>query len=162
MADESTRPARDPEPGATAHSVTNVVAHSVTDVLAQTVTDVTADPRDPVRRGGTPTGATAGATTPATTAATTPAGAGGDPWLDVDMEVRLHFGGREMLLSEALAIGPGSVLELDRHVSDAVDLLVGDRIVARGEVVVLGGNFALQIAEVLPPQPRLESVRCLL
>ncbi len=84
------------------------------------------------------------------------------PWLDVEMEVRLHFGGREMLLSEALEIGPGSVLELDRHISDPVDLLVGDRIVARGEVVVLGGNFALQIAEVLPPQPRLESVRCLL
>jgi len=86
----------------------------------------------------------------------------GEPWMDVEMEVRLHFGGREMLLSEALEIGPGSVLELDRHVSDPVDLLVGDRIVARGEVVVLGGNFALQIAEILPPQPRLESVRCLL
>lgn len=122
---------------ASAHSVTNVVAHTETDVVAQTVTDVTTG------RGG------AGQT-------------GGDPWLDVDMEVRLHFGGREMLLSEALEIGPGTVLELDRHVTDPVDLLVGDRIVARGEVVVLGGNFALQIAEVLPPQPRLESVRCLL
>ena len=88
--------------------------------------------------------------------------AAAQPWLDVEMEVRLHFGGREMLLSEALEIGPGSVLELDRHISDPVDLLVGDRIVARGEVVVLGGNFALQIAEILPPQPRLESVRCLL
>lgn len=86
---------------------------------------------------------------------------GAEPWMDVELEVRLHFGGREMLLGEALEIGPGTVLELDRHVDEPVDLLVGDRIVARGEVVVLGGNFALQIAEVLPPQPRLERVRCL-
>ena len=54
------------------------------------------------------------------------------------------------------------MLELDRLVSDPVDLLVGDRIVARGEVVVVGGNFGLQVTEVLQPVPRLESVRCLL
>lgn len=85
-----------------------------------------------------------------------------EPWLDVDLEVRLHFGGREMSLAEALEIGPGTVLELDRDVTDPVDLLVGDRIVARGEVVVVGGNFALHVSEVVEPQARLESVRCLL
>ena len=128
-----------PQGGSTeTHSVTNVAAHTETDVVAQTVTE-TREVRGP--RG---------------------VAESGEPWIDVEMEVRLHFGGREMLLSEALEIGPGTVLELDRHVSDPVDLLVGDRIVARGEVVVLGGNFALQISEVLPPQPRLESVRCLL
>lgn len=92
-------------------------------------------------------------------AASTPAP---EPWLDLELEVRLHFGGREMRLAEALAIAPGTVLELDRDVTDPVDLLVGDRIVARGEVVVVGGNFALHVSEVLAPQPRLESVRCLL
>ena len=85
-----------------------------------------------------------------------------EPWLDVELEVRLHFGGREMKLAEALEIAPGTVLELDRDVTDPVDLLVGDRIVARGEVVVVGGSFALHVSEVLEPQPRLESVRCLL
>jgi flagellar motor switch protein FliN len=85
-----------------------------------------------------------------------------EPWLDLELEVRLHFGGREMSLAEALEIAPGTILELDRDVTDPVDLLVGDRIVARGEVVVIGGSFALQVSEVLEPQPRLESVRCLL
>ena len=85
-----------------------------------------------------------------------------EPWLDVELEVRLHFGGREMTLAEVLEIAPGTVLELDRDVTDPVDLLVGDRIVARGEVVVVGGSFALHVSEVLEPQPRLESVRCLL
>jgi flagellar motor switch protein FliN/FliY len=42
-----------------------------------------------------------------------------------------------------------------------VDLVVGDRIVARGEVVVASGNFALRITEVVAPQLRLESIRCL-
>jgi flagellar motor switch protein FliN/FliY len=45
-------------------------------------------------------------------------------------------------------------------VSEPVDLLVGDRIVARGEVVVASGNFALRITEVATPQMRLESIRC--
>ncbi len=82
--------------------------------------------------------------------------------LDIELEARLQFGAREMLLSELLELTSGDVLELDRMVSDPVDLLVGDRIVARGEVVVVGGNFALQVTEVLQPKPRLENVRCLL
>jgi flagellar motor switch protein FliN/FliY len=81
--------------------------------------------------------------------------------LDIELEACIQFGAREMSLSELLELGSGDVLELDRLVSDPVDLLVGDRIVARGEVVVVGGNFALQVTEVLTPQPRLESVRCL-
>lgn len=85
----------------------------------------------------------------------------GDAFLDIEMEARIQFGSREMLLSEVLELNAGDVLELDRLVSDPVDLLVGDRIVARGEVVVVGGNFALQVTEVAVPRPRLESVRCL-
>lgn len=80
---------------------------------------------------------------------------------DIEVDARIQFGSREMLLSELLELNAGDVLELDRLVSDPVDLLVGDRIVARGEVVVVGGNFALQISEVAVPKPRLESVRCL-
>ncbi|WP_232296141.1 FliM/FliN family flagellar motor switch protein [Terriglobus sp. TAA 43] len=85
----------------------------------------------------------------------------GDAFLDIEMEARIQFGSREMLLSEVLELNAGDVLELDRLVSDPVDLLVGDRIVARGEVVVVGGNFALQVTEVAVPRLRLESVRCL-
>lgn len=86
---------------------------------------------------------------------------GNDALLDIQLEARIQFGAREMLLSELLELSSGDVLELDRLVSDPVDLLVGDRIVARGEVLVVGGNFGLQITEVLQPKPRLESVRCL-
>jgi flagellar motor switch protein FliN/FliY len=80
---------------------------------------------------------------------------------DIELEATLQFGSRELSLREVLELGPGDVVELDRHVSEPVDLVVGDRIVARGEVVVASGNFALRITEVATPQLRLESIRCL-
>jgi flagellar motor switch protein FliN/FliY len=87
--------------------------------------------------------------------------AGMELLLDVELEATLRFGCREMPLGEILDLGPGDVVQLDRHVSDPVDLIVGDRIVARGEVVLVNGNFALRVTEVAAPRKRLESIRCL-
>jgi flagellar motor switch protein FliN len=81
--------------------------------------------------------------------------------LDVELEAALRFGAREMQLGEILDLGPGDVVELDRHVTDPVDLIVGDKIVARGEVVLVKGNFGLRVTEVAAPRKRLESIRCL-
>jgi flagellar motor switch protein FliN len=81
--------------------------------------------------------------------------------LDVELEASLRFGCREMPLGEILDMGPGDVVQLDRHVSDPVDLIVGDRIVARGEVVLINGNYGLRVTEVAAPRKRLESIRCL-
>jgi flagellar motor switch protein FliN/FliY len=81
--------------------------------------------------------------------------------LDVELEATLRFGCREMPLGEILDLGPGDVVQLDRHVSDPVDLIVGDKIVARGEVVLVNGNFGLRVTEVAAPRKRLESIRCL-
>jgi flagellar motor switch protein FliN len=81
--------------------------------------------------------------------------------LDVELEASLRFGCREMPLGQILDLGPGDVVQLDRHVSDPVDLIVGDKIVARGEVVLVNGNFGLRVTEVAAPRKRLESIRCL-
>jgi flagellar motor switch protein FliN len=81
--------------------------------------------------------------------------------LDVELEASLRFGAREMPLGEILDLGPGDVVQLDRHINDPVDLIVGDKIVARGEVVLVNGNFGLRVTEVAEPQRRLESIRCL-
>ena len=81
--------------------------------------------------------------------------------LDIELEAALRFGCREMPLGEILELGPGDVVQLDRHVSDPVDLIVGDKIVARGEVVLVNGNFGLRVTEVAAPRKRLESIRCL-
>jgi flagellar motor switch protein FliN len=81
--------------------------------------------------------------------------------LDVELEASLRFGAREMPLMEILDLGPGDVVQLDRHIHDPVDLIVGDKIVARGEVVLVNGNFGLRVTEVAAPERRLESIRCL-
>jgi flagellar motor switch protein FliN len=81
--------------------------------------------------------------------------------LDIELEASLRFGSKEMPLSDVLELGPGDVVQLDRHVSDPVDLIVGDKIVARGEVVLVNGNFGLRVTEVAEPKKSLESIRCL-
>jgi flagellar motor switch protein FliN/FliY len=81
--------------------------------------------------------------------------------LDVELEAALRFGCREMPLGEILDLGPGDVVELDRHIADPVDLIVGDKIVARGEVVLINGDFGLRVTEIAEPRRRLESIRCL-
>lgn len=81
--------------------------------------------------------------------------------LDVELEASLRFGSKEMPLSDVLELGPGDVVQLERHISDPVDLIVGDKIVARGEVVLVNGNFGLRVTEVAEPRKSLESIRCL-
>ncbi len=81
--------------------------------------------------------------------------------LDVELDAAMRFGCCEMPLGDILELGPGDVVQLDRNVADPVDLVVGDKIVARGEVVLVDGNFGLRVTEVVSPRKRLESIRCL-
>jgi flagellar motor switch protein FliN len=66
----------------------------------------------------------------------------------VELAVSLRFGGRHMLLKDILDLCAGSIVELDQQVQEPVDLLLDGRIIARGEVVVVGGNYGLRITEV--------------
>lgn len=81
--------------------------------------------------------------------------------LDVELEATLRFGSRELPLGDLLELGPGDVVQLDRHINDPVDLIVADKIVARGDVVLVNGNFGLRVTEVAEPRLRLETIRCL-
>jgi flagellar motor switch protein FliN len=82
-----------------------------------------------------------------------------DLLLEVALDATLRFGSRALELRELLELGPGDVVELDRQLTDPVDLIVGDKIVARGEVVLVNGNFGLRVTEVAEPMRRLESIR---
>jgi len=68
--------------------------------------------------------------------------------LDVELEAVLRFGQRSLLLREVLELDAGSVVDLDRKVSDTAELLIDGRVVARGEVVVVDGNYGLRILEL--------------
>lgn len=70
--------------------------------------------------------------------------------MDVELSVSLHFGGRTMLLRDILELCAGTVVELDRQIQEPVELLLEGRTVARGEVVLVEGNYGLRVTELLP------------
>jgi len=78
--------------------------------------------------------------------------------LDVALDASLRFGQKQMLFKEVLDLRPGSVIELDRRVNEPAELLVAGRVIAKGEVVVVDGNYGLRITEVAQPKERLESI----
>ncbi len=81
--------------------------------------------------------------------------------LDVELDATLRFGCRELPLGQILDLGPGDVVWPTATSTTLADLIVGDKIVARGEVVLVDGNYGLRVTEVAEPRKRLETVRCL-
>lgn len=70
---------------------------------------------------------------------------------DVNLNVTIELGRTEMLVSDVLELGEGSVVELDKLAGDPVDIYVNERPVARGEVLVLNENFCVRVSEILAP-----------
>ena len=93
---------------------------------------------------------------PAPAAPAPRAEAGLDFLADVDVQVRVELGHSKLNVKEVLKLGPGSVVGLDSLVGDPVNVFVNDRLVARGEVLVVHDNFAIRITEVVPPPKSVE------
>jgi flagellar motor switch protein FliN/FliY len=68
--------------------------------------------------------------------------------IDVELDLTLRFGQRTLTLSEVADLTTGSVVELDRVVDEPVELLLGERVIARGEVVIVDGNYGMRITEL--------------
>ena len=69
---------------------------------------------------------------------------------DVELNVKIELGRSRMLVEEVLQLNEGSVVELDKLAGDPVDVFVNDRLVARGEVLVLNDNFCVRVNEIVP------------
>ncbi|MDX2055317.1 MAG: flagellar motor switch protein FliN [Polyangiaceae bacterium] len=69
--------------------------------------------------------------------------------MDVPVEVTVEIGRRTMKIADVLRLGPGSVLELDKASGEPLDILVNNRLVARGEAVVVGERYGIRLTEVL-------------
>lgn len=69
--------------------------------------------------------------------------------IDVPLSVTLRFGQRSMRLREVLELNTGAIVELDRQVEDPVDLILDERVIARGEVVIVDGNYGLRVTEIV-------------
>ena len=68
---------------------------------------------------------------------------------DVELNVKIELGRNRMLVEDVLKLGEGSVVELDKLAGDPVDVFVNDRLVARGEVLVLNDNFCVRVNEIV-------------
>ncbi len=68
---------------------------------------------------------------------------------DVELDVKIELGRAQMLIEDVLRLGSGSVVELDKLAGDPVDVFVNERLVARGEVIVLNENFCVRINEIV-------------
>lgn len=68
---------------------------------------------------------------------------------DVDLHVKIELGRSRMYVEDVLKLSTGSVVELDKLAGDPVDVFVNDRLVARGEVLVLNDNFCVRINEIV-------------
>jgi flagellar motor switch protein FliN/FliY len=69
--------------------------------------------------------------------------------MDLKLQVRVLFGRSQMRFKDVVKLGPGSIVELDRSPDDIVELLVNDRVIARGQVVVVEGCYGVRITEIL-------------
>lgn len=86
-----------------------------------------------------------------------PAASSLDHLLDVSVRVTAELGRVTMPISEILKLGIGTVVELDRPISEPVDLMVQGMRLARGEVVVVDDRFAIRIVEIVDPKKRATS-----
>ena len=79
--------------------------------------------------------------------------------LDVKLPIRVRIGTKKMLLKDVLNMDIGSVIELDQLANEPLDILVGDKVIAKGEVVIVDGNFGVQIVKIGTQKERLQQLR---
>ncbi len=82
-----------------------------------------------------------------------------DLLLDVPLEVSVELGRSRLSIQNLLALGPGSVVELDKLAGDPLDILVNGRLVARGEAVVVNDKFGVRITDIVSRAERVARLR---
>lgn len=79
--------------------------------------------------------------------------------MDVRLPLRVRIGSKKMLLKDVLSMDIGSVIELNQLANDPLEVLIGDKTIALGEVVIIDGNFGVQITEIGTKRERLEQLK---
>ena len=78
--------------------------------------------------------------------------------LDIPFQVRVEVGRTRLLIQELLQLGKGSVIELNKLLGEPFEVLVNDKLVARGEVVVVNDRFGVRLTDVISPHERVQSL----
>ncbi|MBI5575058.1 MAG: flagellar motor switch protein FliN [Deltaproteobacteria bacterium] len=79
--------------------------------------------------------------------------------LDIPLVVAVEIGRTRMLIKDLLQLGQGSVIEIDKLVGEPMEVLVNDKLIARGEVVVVNEKFGIRLTDIISPTERLKQLR---
>ncbi len=78
--------------------------------------------------------------------------------LDIPLNVTVELGNVKMPVNELLQLGQGSIIELSKQVGDPLDIYVNNKLVAKGEVVILDEKFGIRVADIINPAERVKSL----
>jgi flagellar motor switch protein FliN/FliY len=79
--------------------------------------------------------------------------------LDVPMKIEVRLGSAKMIIKDLLQLGQGSVIELDKIAGDPMDILISEKLIARGEIVVVNDMFGVRITDIVSPVERIETLK---
>ena len=79
--------------------------------------------------------------------------------LDVPLDLSVELGRTRMSIQDLLNLSPGSVVELDKIAGEPLDILINDRLIARGEAVVVNDKFGVRITDIVSPSERIARLR---
>jgi len=79
-----------------------------------------------------------------------------DMILDIPMQVTVELGRTKLAIKELLQLSQGSIIELNKMAGDHLEVFVNNKLIARGEVVVVNDRFGIRVSEILSPQERVE------
>lgn len=82
-----------------------------------------------------------------------------DMLMDIPLDLTIELGRTVMSIRRILEMGPGSIVEMDRFAGEPVDLLVNDKVVAKGEVVVVDENFGIRVVSLVTPEERIKFLK---
>jgi flagellar motor switch protein FliN/FliY len=78
--------------------------------------------------------------------------------LDIPLDVTVELGKVKMPVNELLQLGQGSVIELSKQAGEPLDIYVNDKLVAKGEVVILDEKFGIRVSDIINPAERIKSL----
>ena len=81
-----------------------------------------------------------------------------DLLLDIPLEITIELGRTRMLINDLLKLGQGSVIELPKEAGDTLEILANNRLIAKGDVVVVNKKYGIRLTEVISPVERVEKL----
>ncbi len=76
--------------------------------------------------------------------------------LDIPLEIRVELGRSKMIIKELLQLGQGSVIELNKAAGEPLDIYVNDRLIAKGETVVVNEKYGIRLTDIISPLERIK------